>query len=183
MLLACAALIGSLCVPQEYVPVSAFSSMVNTPSLFDAEQSRRTGIYILAWSSDSFGLASTLGVDRACAQGWCVYYRKHCDPSRHFCEVAQADTVRESDPGRSGLTLYKGFRIEARNQADLRRVMGRLRFVVSIDDRPSDILLPLAAFARNSPDITDFIGCRRSVWVEGCSRPPAPELRRFEHHL
>ncbi len=185
MLLACAALIGSLCVPPEFVSVSQFSSMIvsNEKSQFDSERSHRTGIEIVAWSSDMIEEALSNGMDRVCDRGWCVHYRKHCSEDGRFCAVSTSAAEHASDSANPLhlVVVNTGFQIHAPSRATMQRIMGRLGYVLHAEGGRPTSVMHITRFDRESMSITGGIGCLRSVWVEGCPRPEFPQFPRPAH--
>lgn len=181
MLAACI-ILGSLCVPAQYVPVTRVSIgpvMSATPlDKFDEAESRRRGLEILSWSSDSIQLASPLGLSRVCAAGSCVYYLKHCEGTS--CKYLFSQAVHDSEPTQDGLWFSRGLDIHTRSTAQLRHVIGALRLAVDSESGTS-VSVPLARLSTESSDLNHMRSCMRSIWVQGCPRPELPQLRSREH--
>lgn len=184
MILACAVLIGSLCVPREYTAVAHFAAsyVVENPH-YDEAEARRRKTEIYAWSSDMVDGATTVGLDRVCDHGWCVYYRKHCEAGGRRCTYMQTSEVQVA-PGRTGaagVTVNQGFQIDAPSRAAMRRIIARLRFATHVDKGEAVFSVPLAELDRESPSLRNYISCMPSVWVEGCGPPRRTWAKRPEH--
>lgn len=181
MLLHCFLLAGSLCVPDDYAAVTRVSLGPITSDKpldrYDEAESKRRGIDIFSWSSDSIRIASPVGLDRVCAGETCVYYKKHC--SEGACDYALSAPVAK-DGEATDLVFGSGLNIRARSPVQFRAIVARLDFVVTMGAKNTPLTVPLAQLSRESPDL-DLTRCMRSIWVEGCSRPVAPQLRRAEH--
>lgn len=189
-MLACAALIGFLCVPQHYVHVTREAAMYyavdaqgnRLPEAFDPALSKRFGIEIVGWTSDQIFEITSLGLDRVCAQGWCVYYRKHCDDGGRHCRVVLSGGVEApAQTGVIGLVSHTGFEIHAPSRAAMRRIFGALRLQIQDGMGEARATVPLSHFNREAPDNEIPRGCMRSVWVEGCGQPPFPNSQRPAH--
>jgi hypothetical protein len=191
MLHLCAVFIGYLCVPADYDAVAHFSSMIVRTNAFgqplvehfDPTEAKRRGVEIHAWSSDSIRIVSPLGLDRICSRGWCVYYRKHCDAATRSCIYAHSEPFPAD--GRkawaAGVVIANTIDIHASSKAALAKLRHDLRFIIHLNSENDFVSVPLTALNRESPDITNFRDCMRSIWVEGCGPPELPERRAFEH--
>jgi hypothetical protein len=199
MLLACAVLIGNLCVPPQYLALTRAGAMVTEtdsqgrplPLAFDPALSRRAGIEIVPWSSDMIEGGLSFAMNRVCASGWCVFYRKHCSDSWRLCEYSVSNAIVDvpGDTAVHPLTRQTGIDIRAPSRAAMRRIIGELGFVVHsahgftlhADRDPAAAVVPLARLNVESPDATHVIDCMRSVWVQGCERPAFPQFEPPAH--
>ena len=173
MLLACAALIGNLCVPQQYVAVAQFSAMYVSHTKFDQEVARRTDTEIAFWSSDSIAVGKPTGLDRICAEGWCVYYHKHCYDAFLVCTFVQSGEMAAASAGSTDLkiALHEGFSVHARSDLAMRVLLRRVRFVIHRNDDGSAVTVPLTKFEHDGGEINQFAEyrvCLTTAWAPGC---------------
>lgn len=182
MILACAALIGALCVPPQYEAVAQFSSLLvsTTPSKFDPAAVRRTQTHILFWSSDQIVDGSSIGMDRVCRDGWCVYYRRHCGPYGKTCSATLSDGVAEAGDPIRPLTFDAGFEIHAPTRAAMRRILLAVKLTLHWNRDGTATAVPLAELRAESAT-GNIVGCSQIVWFEGCAKPLFPRGRRPEH--
>lgn len=185
-MLALCTVIGLLCVPPDYVPLTrSFAMFVQVdergkqlPERFDEALSKRRGIEISSIDSDYFQVVSTLGLDRVCTQDRCAYYRKRCEPTACHYRIT---TVSKDHGAPQGLMVSMEPNVEVRapTPAALRKIIGRLRYVLKYESK-SPVLIPLTRFSHESPSL-NMRGCMRSIWVQGCPRPEFPQFRAREH--
>jgi len=172
----CAFVFASLCVPQAYAPVTKTWAMYTTPPHgFDVTAVHRRGIEIDVSESDSFQMVLPVAVDRACLQGWCTYYQRHCSASECTYEISNP-----TKPDSVGVALNIEIDIRGRSKEILRKTVHDLSLAMgTYDARPAGYL-PLASFDREARS-DHIIGCSRSVWFEGCERPRFPQAGRPAH--
>lgn len=190
MLHLCVAIVASLCVPTKYAAVSQFSSMYTRVDAdghpmkdsFDPAEVKRTGIAIHTWDSDSIRTVSPLGLDRICAKGWCVYYRKHCDEAALTCTYAYSEPTpaHTADEWERGLAIYQGAEIHAPSKSEMTKLLGEIVFVIHFKNESDIVSVSLSALDQESADVTHFRGCMRSIWVQGCPKPELPQFRNRE---
>jgi len=179
MLLACAALIGRLCVPAAYIDIAHYESMVtdNRPRAYSAEMARRRRIDIMFFSGDSFEQQLSVTLNRTCHKGLCVYYRRHCTAAGTTCEWEVSDTTPER-PAQDVTLVHESIVIKARSHSAMRTLLGQVRFVLKIEAGRMTESLPLSALGIESVDVHPSVGCERTVWVQGCPRPGARRWQR-----
>lgn len=173
MLTVCALILASLCIPQDYVPVTKLEGqVVQIHPTFDPAVSRRRGIEIDAIEGDNGNIAGSLFLDRACADGLCVYYERHCDNARRFCRFDISPPAK--DNARGSTIFFDAIEIRARDRALMARTIAALD--VALRDGTTMDLLPLAALDHETHGSRGR--CSRVVWFEGCDRPTMPGLPR-----
>jgi len=165
----CALVVASLCISQHDLEITKMSSMVVTKDHgFSQEAVKRRGVEIDALESDSFKIVNGLFMDRACSDGWCLNYRRNCEPT--VCKFEITTPFRKDSLRGEGL-MADSFEIHARTNAQLRQFMDRL--VIALGGRGAlpHAYLPLS---RLSDGGKPLFNCSAVVWYEGCSRPRLP---------
>ncbi|HEY2069901.1 MAG TPA: hypothetical protein VGG48_10135 [Rhizomicrobium sp.] len=170
----CTFIFASLCVPQAYAPVTQTDAMYTVaPHGFDPAAERRLGVEVDVWQSDLLRMVLPIAVDRACTRDWCTYYQRHCSATDCVYEISSP--IR-SDPD-GGVALNIEIKIHARSKAILRKTVRDLALAMGPDDAPPVAYLPLASLDHETIP-HQMKGCSRSVWFQGCGRPPLPEAGR-----
>jgi len=144
--------------------------MYRSPSRFDLAEAKRRDTEIRFWSSDSIALAKPTGMDRMCADGWCVFYRMHCDTAAVVCRYLITGSFRE-DAAPERVDVHEGFAIHAPTAEALLHLKNTVRFLLGGRSGPQ---ASLARFDRDGGPITDmaeYVPCVDTAWVSGCPQP------------
>jgi len=174
MIAVCALVFASVCIPQSDLAVTMTGSMYDrTNPTFDQTTADRRGMTIGIFESDQINLTNSLFIDRACAQGWCIHYKRHCDAAMRDCDFTFDAPMREADYGAAGLRL--SIKIHARSKQIMIRTMRGLS--IALGGEPAVAYLPLIRLDREEASGSEG-HCSRVVWFEGCDRPPLPGLPR-----
>ncbi|HEY8699008.1 MAG TPA: hypothetical protein VIM02_15475 [Rhizomicrobium sp.] len=171
---ACALIFASLCISQHNLEITnTFSMVVMKDHGFNPEAVKRRGLEIEAMESDSIETANSLFLNRACGHGWCLYYRRKCQPTS--CRFEVSDSVRE-DAVRGPVDFATNFEIHARTKARLQRFMKSL--IVTLGERGQTPVAFISLSRLDRETRARAFSCSASVWYEGCPRPRFPMMKR-----
>lgn len=166
----CALVFASLCISQHDLEItSTFSMVVMKNHGFSPEAVKRRGVEIDAMESDSFHGVNGLFMDRACSEGGCLNYTRHCEETVCKFEVT-APPFRETGL-RGDAAIGTSFEIHARTRAQLHAFMKTLIVALGDSFRKPVGYMPLE---RLSGGEKPLFRCSSVVWYQGCSRPRLP---------
>jgi hypothetical protein len=169
----CALIWANVCVPQEYKHVTTGFSFVTREETFDPAESKRRGIELSVIDSDMIATVTTVGLNKACADGWCIYYRKQCDNGFRHCKYIETSPVAEATTIANQAVAQKvSIELTARSASQLRYVEKKIRLLVIGDDEQKLADMPLAAFDQLSGSL-NTLGCpreRQRLRIPGCTR-------------
>jgi hypothetical protein len=143
MLLACAALIGSLCVPPQYVAMAQFTALQQAPAPFDPKTVLARGNAIWFWNSEAVATMRRADLSRYCAEGWCIYYQKHCLRPALVCTFVVSDEFAADKPMQT-VPVHKGFSIhEGRSVLKWRMLERDVQYVIHRNPDGTGVSVPL----------------------------------------
>ncbi len=178
MLPVCALVFASLCIrPGDLEITNTWSMVVVKDHGFSADAVKRRGVEIEAMESDNYNITNGLFLDRACADGWCLNYTRHCAPTS--CKFEVTSPFRQ-DGLRGEAAIGTNFTIHARNKAQLRSFMKTLVVALADGDDAPHAYMPLTRLGRESNPAPQP-HCSPVVWYEGCPRPRLPMMKRPDH--
>jgi hypothetical protein len=179
MIAVCAVLLRFLCVSAPDAAFAHYSSIVGPlpENRYDAAEAKRRGVDISAWDSDLIYIGLAIGFHKACADGACVFYRRHCDENK--CVWLLGATFKEApDAAPETFVVNSGVNITVRDPREMARVVRGLK-IAAFDDKGTEIgSIPLARLNAESADIDAFTSCSQVDWYQGCPRPEFPWMRR-----
>jgi hypothetical protein len=131
----------------------------------EATAMRNSGVDIEIYQSDNLQDLGTAGNNRACKEGRCAYYRKHCSAEGRVCEYAGGFDAAGVARFISGWSM----KITAKSISALQRAQSALSLDIGKRADGTEIYLPLSVLNEESNSTNLFYcGANQSIRIQGC---------------